>query len=452
MASITSLGIGSGLDLTGLLDKLREAEQQKLVPIRQQVESEQAKISAFGQLKGGLSQLQTAASALNNADLYESLTTSVEGDGVRAVTSDDAQPGQYEVAVEQLATAGSLATERLAAPDEAIIDGDTELAFAFSDSDMSLITIADGSSLENIRDAINTESDGRLNASIINDGEGYRLSVNATETGANASIQSTNFSDILADDVATSDSQVVQEGLDALVNVNGIDIVSSSNQIEGAIQGVTLNLNEANTSNTITVAQDSQAINEEVKAFVEAFNTLKGTIGDLTAFDAASGQAGQLNGDSATRAVESTLRSVLSGMVDGEGLRVLSDVGISLQVDGTLELDESVLNSAIANQPDALANFFAGPDSKSGMAGQVNEAIGQMLNDSGAVQNAISGSERRVESFDDRLSRTEVRIEETVERYRTQFAQLDTMMSQMNSTSNYLTQQLAGLNQQQTQS
>lgn len=172
----------------------------------------------------------------------------------------------------------------------------------------------------------------------------------------------------------------------------------------------------------------------------------------MTAFDAASGQAGQLNGDSATRAVESTLRSVLSGMVEGEGLQVLSDVGISLQVDGKLELDESVLESAIANEPDALANFFAGTDKASGMAGQINEAIGQMLNDSGTVQSAIAGSERRVESFGDRFARIEIRIEDTIERYRMQFAQLDTMMSQMNSTGNYLTQQLAGLSQQQTQS
>ncbi|CAO1668279.1 Flagellar hook-associated protein 2 [Halomonas sp. NYA30] len=451
MASITSLGVGSGLDLTSLLDQLREAEQQKLVPIQQQVESEEAKISAYGQLKGGLSQLQTAASALNNPELYGGLTTSVEGDGVRATSSDEAQPGQYAVEVEQLATAGSLATERVTAPDETIIDGDTELTFTLADGELDPIAIASGSSLEGIRDAINTESDGRLNASIINDGEGYRLSVNATETGADASIQSTNFSDILATDVTTSDAQVVQEGQNARINVNGIGIVSSSNQIEGAIQGVTLDLNEANTSNTITIAQDNQAIKEGVQAFVEAFNTLKSSIGDLTAFDAASGQAGQLNGDSATRVVESTLRGVLSGMMEGEGLQTLSDVGISLQVDGTLELDENKLDNVIGNEPDALANFFTGADSKSGMAGQVNEAIGQMLNDSGTLQSAISGSERRVESFGERFSRTEGRIEETVERYRTQFAQLDTLMSQMNSTSSYLTQQLSGLNQQPSQ-
>lgn len=253
MASITSLGIGSGLDLNGLLEQLKTAEQAKLEPIAQQIKSEQTQISAYGQLKSALEQFQSSAQALNDGSSFDSLTTNVEGSAVGAVSSNEAQPGQYEVEVNQLATASSLVTERLETAVESIVTGEQSLDFTIADGNLTTITIPDGSSLEDMRDAINEQSDGRLNASIINDGEGYRLSVNATDTGADASIESTNFSDILAAGVATSDAQVVQAGQDAAFNVNGIDIVSPTNQVEGAIQGVTFILSEAGATSTVSV-------------------------------------------------------------------------------------------------------------------------------------------------------------------------------------------------------
>lgn len=448
MASISSLGIGSGLDLNGLLDQLQQAERAKLEPIAQQIQSEEAQISAYGQLQSALSQFQSSAAALNDTASFESLTTNVEGGAVGAVSSNDAQPGQYEIEVSHLATAGSLVTERLESPDDSVVSGEKSLSFTLAEGSMEPIAIADGSTLEDMRDAINQQSEGLLSASIINDGEGYRLSVNATDTGAAASIESTNFSDILADDVQTTEEQVIQAGQNATFNVNGIDIVSPTNQVEGAIQGVTLSLTEAGASSTVSIEQDSDAIREQVTAFVDDFNTLKNTIGELTAFDPETGQAGGLSGDMATRAVETTLRQALTSMVDGDGFNVLSDVGISLQLDGTLSIDESRLDSIIANQPDQLANFFAGNDSQEGMAGQINAAIETLVGSGGRLESAVNSSENRVSSLEQRFITTEGRIEQTVERYRTQFAAMDNMVAQMNQTSAYLTQQFATLGQQ----
>lgn len=450
MGTISSLGVGSGLDLNGLLGQLQEAEQQKLAPIQEQIQDEESQISAYGQVKGDLSGLQATASKLDSPELYESLTTNVEGSGLTAVTSSDAQPGSYEVAVNDLASTGNLATQRLADPEAAATDAQQTLTFSFNEGAQAEFTIAEGSSLEGIRDAINTEGDERLNASIINDGEGYRLAVNTTQTGEDASVTATNFNAVI-DPAALAeepDTTIQQMGQDASLNVNGIDIVSSTNQVEGAVQGVTLNLQEANSSATVSVAQDEQAITEAVSEFVEGFNNLKGRIGELTAFNPETGRAGELNGDSATRNVESTLRGVLSSSVEGGELSVLSDIGISLELDGTLSLDQNKLESVASNDPDALASFFAGDATNEGMAERLDSAIGQMLNETGAVQNAISGSERRVESLNDRLGRTEERISDTVGRYRTQFSQLDTMVADMNSTSNYLNQQLSAINSQ----
>ncbi|CEP34573.1 MULTISPECIES: flagellar filament capping protein FliD [unclassified Halomonas] len=448
MAAITSLGIGSGLDLNGLLEQLKTAEQAKLEPIAAQLQSEDTKISAYGKLQSALEQFQSSAEALNDGASFESLTTNVEGSAVGAVSSNEAQPGQYEVQVGQLATASSLVTERLETADESIVTGEQSLTFTLADGAMDPITIADGSSLEDMRDAINQQSDGRLSASIINDGEGYRLAVNSTETGADASIESTNFSDILAGDVQTTDAQVVQAGQDAEFNVNGIDIVSPTNQVEGAIQGITLNLAEAGATSTVSVEQDDEAIREQITAFVDDFNTLKDTITSLTAFDEETGQSAGLNADAATRAVERELRQTISSVVGGDGFSVLSDIGISLQVDGKLEIDEDKLDSIVANQPDQLANFFAGDSEEGGMAGQIASSLESLVGTGGRLESAVDSSERRFASLEDRYATTESRIEQTVERYRTQFQAMDSMVAQMNSTSAYLTQQFAVLDQQ----
>lgn len=448
MSAITSLGIGSGLDLNGLLGQLKEAEQAKLEPIQEQLQSENTKISAYGTLQSALEQFQSSAEALNDGATFESLTTNVEGSAVGAVSSNEAQPGQYEVQVGQLATASSLVTERLGTADESIVTGEQSLSFTLADGAMDPITIADGSSLDDMRDAINEQSDGRLSASIINDGEGYRLSVNATDTGADASIESTNFSNILAADVQTTDVQVVQAGQNAEFNVNGIDIVSPTNQVEGAIQGVTLNLAEAGATSTVSVEQDSDAIREQVTAFVDDFNTLKDTITSLTAYDAETGQSAGLNADATTRAVERDLRQAISSVVGGDGFSVLSDVGISLQVDGKLEIDEDRLNSIVANQPDQLASFFAGDSEEGGMAGQIASSLENLVGTGGRLESAVDSSERRFASLEDRYATTESRIEQTVDRYRTQFQAMDGMVAQMNQTSAYLTQQFAALGQQ----
>lgn len=444
MASISSLGIGSGLDLNGLLDQLQEAERGKLAPIEQQLETQQTKISAYGQLQSALSQFQTAADALNDSDLYESLSTNVGGEAITATADSEAQPGSYNVSVDTLATRGTLASEGVTAADEALTAADQTLTLNFADGATQEIVISANSTLEDIRDTINATEDAGVSATIVNDGTNFRLALSSSETGANASIA--NFSFDGAAPFASDTTNTLQSGTDAALTVNGIEITSPTNQVEGAIQGVTLNLQEEGDS-TVAVEQDTRAVREAVTSFVDAYNDLKGTIGQLTSFDAETGAAGELLGDSTVRTVESRMRSVLSGGVEGE-FSMLSDIGISLQLDGTLEIDSDELDSAIANNQDALSTFFAGDADETGMAGQINTALEQLLSDNGSVKGAITGAENRSESLVERYTRMEQSIEQTISRYRTQFGQLDGMIAQMNQTSSYLTQQFDALDAQ----
>lgn len=461
MATITSLGVGSGLDLTGLLDQLQAAERGKLAPITLQKKQQQAKISAYGQLQTSLNSFQDALAKLNDPKLYQSLSANVRGDAIKATTSASALPGSYRVEVSQLATSGTLASTRVTDRDTALdLQGATALRLDFGGADSVDIDIAPGSSLYAIRDAINANKDAGVNATIINDGQGYRLALSSKNTGADASIASFSFVDTsqapevtvagpFAEDAATK-----RAGEDAALTVNGISISSANNQIEGAIQGVTLNLSELSiadgetATSTINVERDTLKQREAINGFVKAFNDLKGTIGKLTGFSGDAETAGELVGDNTVRTIEGRLRSVLTGGVEGGELSTLSQLGITLQRDGTLEVDDDKLSDLVANNPQALSDFFAGDATANGMAGKLTTTVEQMLGNNGVVKLAISGAENRVKSLDERFELMEVTIERTISRYRTQFGQLDAMIAQMNSMSSYLTQQFDALDAQ----
>lgn len=455
MASISSLGIGSGLDLNGLLDQLRDAERGKLEPIVAQSKQQEARISALGKLQSAMTQFDDSVATLKDASLYESLSASGGGDALSASVDATAQPGSYSVEVSNLAKAGTLATQRVDAPDQAIIDTGGKLNLNFKGGDVPTveIDIAADSTLEDIRNAINAKEGAGVSASIVNDGEGYRLALSSTETGVDAAIDSTNFSALAAGNLAANpDARITQAGEDAALTINGIGITSTTNQVEGAIQGVTLDL-KATTGDgqptTLKVEQDTLKVREAVSGFVKSFNALKETIGTLTSYNSETGQAGELNGDRTVRTVESRLRSVLSGGVPGSELGMLSEVGITLQRDGTLELDEDALSDQVSGNMAALGEFFAGSESSTGLAERVGDVLGGMLDEeSGLISRSIEGAEGRMERLGERYTRMETSVERTIERYRTQFGQLDAMIANMNQTSSYLTQQFDALDAQ----
>ncbi|MBK5939733.1 flagellar filament capping protein FliD [Halochromatium roseum] len=469
MSTITSLGIGSGLDLNGLLDQLRDAERGRLQPIAQQKEAQQAKLSAYGKLQGALSSLQSAADTLNGSALFGSLSSSVTGTSVTSAADSNAVPGRYDVSVTTLARAQSIATGGFA---EGKTFAEGTLSIQAGGSDSLDVSVAEGASLEDIRDSINAAGSS-ITASIVNDGADnpYRLVLSTNETGEDAEISSVSFTiddgldpdgdqDKLSFDIADVPADPADPypnlnkmtqtvaAQNATLTVNGIGITSQSNQVEGAIQGVTLSLAEEGESanSTVIVERDNFAVRDAISGFVDAFNSLKETTADLTSFNAETGAAGELLGDSALRTIDSRLRGVLGGIVSGGDFSTLSDIGISLQRDGTLEIDAEKLDDAVVNQRQALTTFFAGDTEAGGFAGALSEMLDQVLDDRGLLGSARSGVESRITSLDERSARMEISIEREIERYRVQFGQLDSMIAQMNQTSTYLTQQFDNLN------
>ncbi|NGO89930.1 MAG: flagellar filament capping protein FliD [Halomonas sp.] len=462
MSTISSLGVGSGLDLNGLLDELEAAERMKLEPIVQQQEKHQTTISAYGQLEGALSGLQVSTAALSDPATFEAVSSEVNGDSVQAAASADAVPGRYQVEVEQLAQASSVATVGVADAGEPL--GGGTITFTIGGVEHGVTISEEESSLADIRDAINAEDIG-VTASIIYDGEGYRLSLVSSETGEDAAITGIQVEGDLAGRLVM-DAEQDQNGAfieggtgtyvaaqNAELTVNGVAIVSQSNVVEGALQGVTLSLEETGRS-TVTVQQDTDVAKQAIVAFVDSYNALRATIGHLTSFDASDSDkkeestGGALLGNSTLRSIESQLRSVMNAGVEGDGYNWLFEIGITLNVDGTLRLDEAKLDEAIANDFSGVQAFFVGDAENPGLAQQLDDALEAILADGGTLDLAVSSLESQIERLDQQYIRTEQQIERTMERYRAQFVQLDLMVAQMNQTSQYLTEQFDMMNAQ----
>jgi flagellar hook-associated protein 2 len=444
MASISALGIGSGLDLNGLLDQLTAAEKQKLTPIAQKQQSYQAKISAFGKLESALAEFREAAEKLDDPKQFQTVQKTVTGEALTAGTANGAPVGTYNITVTDTARAYSIAT--LGVADQEVSLGGGTLTFTRGDGESFSVTVdGDDSSLEDIRDAINA-ANGGVRASIVNDGgaQPYRLMLSSEDTGTDAAVTEMSFSGDLGA-ALTLDAATEVTARDARLTVNGIEVVSQSNHVEEAIQDVTLNITEAGDA-TLEISRDDKAIKETVNAFVAAYNDLKSVMDDLTQYDAESGRAGVLLGNSTLRGVESRLRGVLAGGVAEGDFHTLSDIGIKLQLDGTLKVDDKALDAAIDDNVGGVSRFFAGVSKSDGLAAGLDLVLGDILDDRGLLDNATEGLNSSIDSLQQTYDRTLERINATIDRYRIQFGQLDSLVAQMNSTSSYLTQQFDALN------
>lgn len=446
MASISSLGIGSGLDLNSLLDQLESAERQQLTPIVRQQHSYQAKISAFGRLENALAGFQEASAKLAEAETFRAVKTDISGESLSVSAGEDAVVGSYDIEVAQKARRYSIATAGLTDKTETL--GAGSIDFTLGNGESFSVTIDQGdSSLEGIRDAINGAGAG-VAASIVDDGSGqpYRLVLSSSDTGTEAAVAAVNFTGLggqLSADVTTE-----VQARNAELTVNGIAIESQGNRVEGAIQGVVLDIEDTGSA-TLDIARDGEAVQKHVEAFVSAYNDLQETLSQLTGYDSDTGSAGTLLGNATVRGVETRLRSLIGEAVEGAGFSTLGELGIDLQLDGTLEVDQEALEDAVANRLGDLAGFLTGAaDNSGGFAGRVDTALAGLLEEGGTLENATDGLESSIEGLADRYQRTEARIEETIARYRAQFTRLDSLIAQMNSTSSYLTQQFEALGAQ----
>ncbi|MCZ9148007.1 flagellar filament capping protein FliD [Escherichia albertii] len=458
MASISSLGVGSGLDLSSILDSLTAAQKATLTPISNQQSSFTAKLSAYSTLKSALTTFQTANTALSKADLFSATSTTSSTTAFSATTAGNAIAGKYTISVTHLAQAQTLTTSTTR--------DDTKTAIAASDSKLTIqqggnkdpITIdisAANSSLSAIRDAINNAKAG-VSASIINVGNSeYRLSVTSNDTGLdNAMTLSVSGDDTLQSFMSyganSNGMEVSVVAQNAQLTVNNVAIENSSNTISDALENITLNLNDVTTGNqTLTITQDTAKAQSAIKDWVNAYNSLIDNFSSLTKYtavdagsDSQSSGNGALPGDSTLRTIQTQLKSMLSNTVGSSNYKTLAQMGITTDPsNGKLELDADKLTAALKKDASGVGALIVGDGKKTGITTTIGTNLTSWLSTTGIIKAATDGVSKTLNKLTKDYNAASDRIDAQVARYKEQFTQLDVLMTSLNSTSSYLTQQ-----------
>lgn len=463
MASISSLGIGSGLDLNGLLDKLSKAEQQRLTPYTTQQTSYNAQLTAYGTLKGSLEKFDNLSKELAKPTFFNN-TTASKHDQFAITTTDKAVAGNYSVEVLKLAQPQTLTTQ-------APVTDQTEKLGTAGSSDRSISITAgnppknvniplsdDQTSLVEMRDAINNAKAG-VNASIMRVGDNdYQLALSSTTTGEKntISVQVSNddkLGAILNYDPTAKSNAMKQTvaGQDAEVLVNGTKIKRSTNSIADALQGVTIDLKTTTKKDepqNLVISTDKTGTADKIKEWVDNYNSLLDTFNSLTKYtpvktgEAQNAKNGALLGDNTLRGVQSSIKSALSAAQDNPDLKGLGNLGISTNTKtGKLEIDSTKLNKAIDEKPTQVANFFAGNGTDTGMATEIHNEIQSYIKAGGIIENSTKSINTNLDRLNSQITTVTASIQSTIDRYKQQFVQLDTMMSKLSGTGDYLKQQ-----------
>ncbi|MEE9337140.1 MAG: flagellar filament capping protein FliD [Methylococcaceae bacterium] len=388
MAGVTSLGLGSGIDVRSIVDGLVAAERgpQESSLTRQEADL-QAKLSSFGIFKSALAEVRTSLAGLNQGSDFGKLTgTSSNEEVVGVSVSSNAEQGSYKVESKQLAQAHSLAsvgfaesndivgtgtiTIKFGQPEYTENEGTGELDYAGfkQNSDRGTLTLTldeTNNTLVGMRDAIN-EQDAGVSASIIYDGSAYRLVMSSEETGLENSMKITVDDPSLSQFEYNENSAAMEETLiaqDAIMSINGLDVTNSSNKFDKALKGVNIDLKDVAPGKTIelNIERSTAGLGEALQGFVEKYNELAVSVKSLTAYDPTSKKGSILLGDATVRTGMGQIRSVLGSMVSGlekTTIRTIADLGVTTESDGQLKFDGSKLEAALERDPEGVASIF----------------------------------------------------------------------------------------------
>jgi flagellar hook-associated protein 2 len=460
MASITSLGAGSGIFSNDLVDQLVQAERSPTESRLNRRESEaQAKISAFGKIRSALEALRSPMEALSQADSMRAFAGSSSNEAVVGVSVDssEASRGSYNLDVTQLASAQSLASNSFADRDTTQVGSGT-LTLTVGGTTTDIVIDGSNNTLEGVAEAINGANAG-VSAGIVDTGSGFRLVMSSDESGTANEISITSADDDnnntdmnglsqFVFDGATSNMEQTVAAKDAIMNVNGIEITRSSNTVEGVVDGVTFNLTDTGTS-TVKVTQDSEEVAGRVQAFVDKFNALQDQIKNVAGFNSTSERAGVLSGDSTIRSIQSDLRQKLTSIpagLEGSPIRMLADIGIKTDPStGKLEFDQTKFKEQLGENPDAMTALFSESESGEGIARQMVDSVESFLASDSTLANRTDGLSETLERIGDQRIDLNDRIASYRERLVKQFSAADRLVSQIQSTGNFVQQQLASI-------
>ncbi len=446
--TLSAAGVGSGLDVNTLVSQLVAA---KKTPLQNQIDSQkstaQTQLSGIGQVSAALTALQSALSALTTGTAFAGHTVSTGDKTIVTATAAAAATGKagavngsYNIKVTQLATA-------MKASSGAFTDANTKvgtgtLTISAGGKTMNVDIDSSVNSLASIRDKINKASDNPgVTATIVTGTDGAHLVLRSTKTGEdNGFTVSSSGGDgglaALNYDPAATDGNglsIVDKPLNAQYTIDGMDGSSDSNSVT-AIDGLTISLLTTG-STTVNVTSDMSSATSAVNTFVTAYNSFATLYKNLTAYDKTSGSAGALIGDATLNSIKSTLTGILSGPANGTSL---SQLGVAFQLDGTLKVDNDKLTAALGSDGDKVKSLFGGDK---GLGAALKAPLNSWVGPTGILVTRTSNLNKQITSLADQQTDLDNRMDALTKRYTQQFMALDTMLTKLNNTSSYLTQQ-----------
>ncbi|WP_256383094.1 flagellar filament capping protein FliD [Photobacterium toruni] len=465
---LSAAGMASGLDIAGMTQQLVAAERKpKADRITTQQKQVNVSLSAYGQVKSSISSMQSMLEKFGKDEAFNGQkATSDNSDYLSIKATAKAKSGVYNINIQQMAQSHKLMGKELFSADPEASLGSGEMVIKVGDKSMTLNIGEDNDDLSSVVDAINNADDNPgVTATLINTGEegGSKIVFSTKETGEENTIEidtsaMTGQLASLAYKEGMTDSKVeqMQAAQDAKIMIDNFTTVTSSNNtFEDVIEGVTLDLKKlTGTSGSenpetddidvksvkITIESDEKSTKDSLKSFVDSYNSLMGTIDKLTGFDADKepddpNRAGALNGDSLTRSVTTQMRNLLNEPIDINGkLYQMSDFGISIQRDGTLELEEDSdkLDDIISENFAVIGQFFAQEDS--GFLAKADKLLDSFTDKTdGSLSVKEDTLKERQKSLDNDMTELNKRMVAYEDRTYKQFLAMDEAIGQMNN-------------------
>lgn len=467
MAITSSTGIGSGMDINGIVSQLVAAEgRPQLDAITRQETAANAQLSGLGSLKSVLSSFQTGVQKLKDSSLFKTHQAVSGNESILKVTaSAGSVAGAHTMQVIQLAKAqNSIVTTEFTGSTEVV--GTGAMTFSVGAKTPFSVDINSGNNtLAGIRDAINSASDNNgVTASIINvnnstnTGTISKLVLTAKETGV-----ANGFSVAVAGDAGLSRLAMPKPvapdppdplyppgpgaAVDAKILIDGQAATRSSNTISDVLQGVTLNLQSAvpGTDVNLDIKLDNQAIKQTITDFVTAYNTLNTATDKLGKFAGTTGGSnGALIGDSTLRSIRNELRQQTSAPIASapSNFNTLKTIGIDVDRYGVMTLDSAKLDKALATNLSSVSNVFTSTD---GVATQLDNKVRQYLQTGGSLDTRQSSLNKQLKSLSSRRDTVQLRLDNLQKSMQKQFIAMDVAVGRFQSTGSFLTNQLAQL-------
>lgn len=453
MATISSPGLGSNLDVKSIVSQLVALEKKPLDALTLQATTVKTKISAFGQIKSLVSTLSDAASKLTSVTGWNAVTaTSSNTAAVAASAVGGTLPTTFSVEVSVLAKAKSTASAALLPTGTAV--GQGTLTFTPVSGAAVNVDVTATDTISDVASKINGANAG-VTASVLSDASGERLLLRSKSTGVaggftlSVADQDGNNADALGLSRLVVGSTTTTPATDAAATVNGIPVSSSTNTFATTVSGVTFTALQVTTAPVeITIAKDTSAVEKNIADFVSAYNAINGVLNDATKYDPATKGAGLLQGDSTAVALQNSLRTAIQFVTTGSSMfSRLADVGITQQRGGDLAVDATKLSKGLDNMTE-LKNLFrsTGGGSADGIAVKLYAVTTNLLSSTGffetkdaSLKRALSQNAKDQSKFNDHVAKYEANLT-------ARYSALDTKMSSLNAINAYVSQQVTTWN------